>query len=83
MFERPDRGSQTEVSRTAPRSGLDEAATDRVAGELDPIAHAELVEDVRAVVLDGPFADREHRRDGRPLGSSLGDQLEDLELAGG
>jgi len=35
-----------------PGAGLDEAAPDRVADELDPVAHPELAQDVRAVGFD-------------------------------
>src|SRR5215475_5214893 len=41
----------------APRSGSDQSAADRVARELDAIAHPELLEDVRAVTLDGLLGD--------------------------
>src|SRR4051812_46541415 len=44
------------------RSRLDEAAADRVTRELDPVAHPELLEDVRAVALDGLLADGQHAR---------------------
>ena len=45
----------------APRrgSGLDEPVADRPAGQLDPVAHAELGEDVLAVALHRPRADRQ------------------------
>ena len=45
--------------RRAGALGLDQSAADRVARELDPIAHAELVEDVLTVTLDGLDADEE------------------------
>ena len=63
-----------------PRSGLDEAAADRVARQLDAVAHPELGQHVLAVALDGLGADRQQLRDllGRVR---LGDQLDDLELA--
>src|SRR5436190_24323030 len=38
-------------------SGLDEATADRVPGKVHPVAHAQLLEDVRAVPLDGLLAD--------------------------
>jgi hypothetical protein len=41
----------------AGRSGLDESAADGVAGQLDAVVHVELLEDVRAVALDGLRAD--------------------------
>lgn len=50
-------------SRIVRRSGLDESAADRVAGECDPIAHAELAQNVRAVALDRLLADREQLSD--------------------
>ena len=37
--------------------GLDEAATDRVAGQFDAVAHAELLEHVGPVTIDGLLAD--------------------------
>ena len=61
---------------------LDEAAADRVARQLDAVVHAELLEDVRAVALDGLLAD--HQRVGDLPGAvALGDQLDDLLLARG
>ena len=39
--------------------GFDEAAADRIAGQLDTVAHPELLEHVRAVALDRFFADHE------------------------
>ena len=56
---------------------LDESATDRVAGQLDPVAHAELVEDVLPVPLDRLDADEELLRD-LLRGIRLGDQLQHL-----
>ena len=51
-------------------------------GQLDAVAHPELVEDVRAVTLDGLLAD--HQRLGDLLaGVGLGDQLDDLLFARG
>src|SRR5699024_3972341 len=61
------------------RSGLDQPTPDGVAGELDAVAHPELVEDVLAVALDGLDADEERLRD-LLRGVRLGDQLQDLEL---
>jgi hypothetical protein len=46
-----------------PKLGLDEAAPDRVAREFDAVPHAELLEHVRAVAVDGLDADDEHGRD--------------------
>src|SRR5919197_2775904 len=60
---------------------LDQAAPDRVAGELDPVPHPELLEDVRAVPLHRLLADHELLGDLSP-GVALGDQLEDLGLPG-
>src|SRR5690242_15323399 len=59
---------------------LDQPAPDRVAGEFDPVAHPELVEDVLAVTLDGLDADEEQLRD-LLRGVRLRNQLEHLELA--
>src|SRR5919198_6629800 len=62
------------------RSGLYEPATNRVARQLDAVAHAELLEDVAAVVLDGLL--RDHQRRGDLVARvTLGDELDDLELA--
>src|SRR5437870_4596328 len=47
----PAMGSRPDLLR------LDQSALDRVAGELDPIAHAELLEDVGSVALHGLLAD--------------------------
>src|SRR5690349_1654587 len=55
------------------RSGLDEAAADRVAGELHPVAHAELLEDVRAVALDRLLGDEQQLAD-LLVGVRLGDE---------
>src|SRR5262249_52987802 len=60
----------------------DEAAADRVARQLDAIAHPELLEDVLAVPLDRLDADHELRCD-LLRGVRLRDQLQHLELAGG
>jgi hypothetical protein len=46
-----------------PRLGLDEPAADRVACELDTVAHAEFVEDVLPVTLDGLDADEKSAGD--------------------
>src|SRR4051812_4953624 len=59
---------------------FDQSAPDRVADELDAVAHPELGEDVRAVALDGLLAQHEVGGDlARRAG--LGDQLDDLDLA--
>jgi hypothetical protein len=62
--------------------GLDQAAADGVAGELDAVAHSELLEDVLAVSLDRFHADHELLRD-LLRGVGLGDQLQYLQLARG
>ena len=67
---------------TIRRSETDEAAADRVARELDAVAHAELLEDVRAVALDRLLADEQHLGD-LLVGVRLGDELDDLLLARG
>ena len=61
------------------RSGLDEAAADRVSGETHAVAQVKRLEDVRPVTLDGRVADHEHLGD-LPAGTSLGDQLYNLQL---
>src|SRR4051812_21232647 len=61
---------------------LDEAAPDRVARKLDAVAHPQLLEDVRAVALDGLLGDVQHPGD-LVVGVRLGDQLHDLLLPGG
>ena len=60
--------------------GLDEAAADRVACEVDTVAHAELAEDVGAVAFDRFDAKNEGCRD-LLRAVSFGYQLEHLELA--
>src|SRR5262245_8265169 len=65
-----------------PHLRLDEPPPDRVARELDTVAHAELAEDVGAVALHRLEADDEHRRD-LLRRVPLGDQLQHLELARG
>ena len=63
------------------RLRLDQAAADGVASELDPVAHAQLVEDVLPVPLDGLDADHQLLGDFfRRVG--LCDQLQHLQLAG-
>lgn len=62
-------------------SGFDQPTADCVAGELHSVVHVELLEDVRAMALDGLDAD--HQRVGDLLVAvALGDQLDDLLLAG-
>jgi hypothetical protein len=59
---------------------LDQTAPDRIARQIDAVAHAELTEDVGSVAFDGLDAEDELRRD--LLGAlSLADELQDLELA--
>src|SRR3954469_6910640 len=65
---------------TAARSGLDEADAYGVARQVDPIAQAELLEQVRAVPVDGLLADVQHRRD-LLAAVALRDQLQHLALA--
>src|SRR3954447_18101653 len=60
---------------------LYETAADGVAGELDAVAHGELLEDVRAMALDRLLGDEEHLAD-LLVGVRLGDELDDLLLAG-
>ena len=74
---RPGNGVET-VFRLL--SGLDEAAANGVARELDAIVHAELFEHVGAVALDRLLAD--HELLGDPLVAiPLRDQLDDFGLA--
>src|SRR3954454_339454 len=63
-------------------SGLDQAAADRVADQLDAVAHAELAHRVGAVVLDRLLGEVEDLGDlfGRVR---LDDELADLLLARG
>src|SRR5919202_4048302 len=77
----PDRISARSPS---PRwaSGGDEPAADRVAREVDAIAHAELLEHVGPVAVDGLAADHEQLGD-LVAGVALGAELEHLELARG
>src|SRR5215217_5134828 len=64
------------------RSGLgrDQAAPDRVAGQLDPVPHPELLEHVLTVPVDRLPADEELLTD-LLARQALGDQLHNLELA--
>src|SRR5688500_18696078 len=61
-------------------SGLDEPAADRVARELHPVAHAELLEAVRSLAPDRLLVYDELLGDLR-VGVRLGDELDDLLLA--
>src|SRR3954447_11561649 len=72
-------GSAGERLRTRRGLGLHETAPDRVARQLHAVAHAELLEHVRAMAVDGLLADEEHLRD-LLARVPLGDQLHDLEL---
>src|SRR5687768_1054760 len=49
---RPWVGTPIDGQGRPPNSGFDQAAADRVAGKLDAVREAELLEDVRAVPLD-------------------------------
>ena len=69
-----------QADRRLARLRLDQAAADRVAGQLDAVAHAELVEDVLPVALDGLDADHELLGD-LLRRVRLGDQLQHLQLA--
>src|SRR3954470_4936521 len=60
----------------------DQPSPDGVAREVDPVAHLELLEDVRPMAVDGLAADDQHRGD-LVARVPFGDQLEDLELARG
>src|SRR5215213_9933900 len=60
-------------------SGFDEPAPNGVPSQFDAIAHAELLEDVRPVALDGLLGDEEHLAD-LVVGMRFGDELDDLLL---
>src|SRR5215216_580785 len=64
----------------ARRSRLNKPAADRVPRQLDAIAHAELLEDVRSMALDGLLRDVQQRPD-LVVRVGLGDELDDLLLA--
>src|SRR5918999_6237647 len=70
------------VTRLTLRLRLRQAAADGVASQVHPVAHPQLVEDVRAVALDGLVADHQQRCD-LPARVALGAQLDDLGLACG
>src|SRR4051794_17432310 len=79
------RPSRATLARRAARGarralGLDEPPADRVPGQLDAVAQAELLEDVRAMALDGLLADRQELGDVAAR-VALGDELDDLDLA--
>src|SRR5437660_364512 len=61
-------------------SRFDEPVPNRVAGQLDAVAHAELLEDVRAVAIDRLLADHQGLGD-LPVGVALGHELDDFGLA--
>src|SRR4051812_41659170 len=61
---------------------LDESAANGVAGELDAVAHPELLEDVCAMALHRLLADDQQRGD-VVVRVGLGNQLDDLLLARG
>src|SRR4051794_25538238 len=63
-------------------SGLDEADANGVAGQVDPIAQTQLLEQVRAVPVDGLLADAQHRGD-LLAAVALRDQLQHLSFAFG
>src|SRR3954454_14427929 len=59
---------------------IDQAAPDGVTGQVDAVAQAELLEDVRAVALDR-FLAQHQQRSNLPRGVAFRDQLRDLLLA--
>src|SRR5215212_7768748 len=65
-----------------PASWRDEAAADRVARQVDAVAHAELLEDVRPVAVDRLAADDQHLRD-LVARVALRDELDHFDLARG
>ena len=75
-------GSPAEHPAVGECSGFDEATTDRVASELDAIAHTELLQDIRPVAVYRLLADHELLRD-LLARQPLCDQLHDLELPRG
>ena len=58
---------------------LDQALPYRVPGEFDPVAHPKLLENVRAVALDGLLGDDQCLGD-LLVAVALGDELENLLL---
>src|SRR4029077_13588632 len=60
-------------------SRFDESVPNRIAGQLDAVAHAELLEDVRAVAIDRLLADHQGLGD-LPVGIALGHELDDFGL---
>ena len=67
--------------QTGDRLWLDQATTDRVAGEVRDASHLKLRKDVRAVVIHGLAADHQIRGD-LVAGVALRDQLDDLNSRG-
>lgn len=67
------------ASQRRARSGFDEPVSDRVAGQLDTVVQAELLEDVRAVALDRVLADHQRLCD-LTVGVALRDELDDFGL---
>src|SRR6185437_8432043 len=66
--------------RIGHRLGLDKSVANRVARELHAVAHFQLLQNIRAVSLDRLLADPQEL--GYLLSRvTLGDQLDDLELA--
>src|SRR3954470_1300292 len=75
-------GATTHLGVRSPTggSGLDEPDADRVAREIHSVAQVELLQQVRAVPVDGLLADVELRGD-LLAAVALRDQLQDLALA--
>src|SRR3954469_21320586 len=73
-------GTHRRLRRAPRRSRLGQPTADRVADELDAIAHAELAQQVGPVRLDGLLRQVQDLAD-LAVGVRLGDQLEDLLLA--
>ena len=63
VFADPSSGVHGQATRFCDALGLDQAAADCVACEVDAVAHAELGEDVGAVAFDGFDAENERRCD--------------------
>src|SRR5689334_9175107 len=61
---------------------LEQSPANGVPGDLGDIAHSELLQDICPVVVHGLTADHQLGCD-LVTGVSLGDELDDLELAGG
>src|SRR5215210_6746929 len=67
---------------TCGASGFYEAPFDRVTGQLDAVAHSELLKDIGSMAVDGLVADDQRFRD-LLAGLSLSDQLHYLKLMRG